>query len=162
MTSKQRVSRNSEIVTARARGQRWSTIATAFGVSERQARRVVSEHRASQPRLHQRDPLEIFEELYERYEAVLEQLAEVADEASNDSARVGALRARIEVMRDQGQLLRTVGILPLDALGLQIDLQSVADRFVGVFQRFDIQAGARDALLEAIEPRSREAEPPRA
>jgi hypothetical protein len=96
------------------RGLSWSMIAESYGLSERQCQAILSDYRASHPRLRERDPIEIVDEMLDRYEATQEELALVSATTKHDATRVGAIRTRLHALDAQTNLLMLVGVLPRD------------------------------------------------
>src|SRR4051794_27632000 len=105
MTPAQRAQRNAAIFAARARGFGWTRIAADHGVSERQAQRICREQRENRPRVTGIDPLEVVEEVLDGYSAASEDLAHLANTTTHDGTKLGAVRARIDVLRARMDLL---------------------------------------------------------
>jgi hypothetical protein len=78
MNAREKIGRDNEIVAARMRGLSWATIAAKYELSERQCQQILADFRASHPRLRERDPIEIVDDMLERYEAAQEELALVS------------------------------------------------------------------------------------
>ena len=151
MSSLARVERNAEVVRDRARGFGWPKVAERNGLSERQCRRICEEWRESRPRAHQEDPLELFEELLDAYNAGIEDLALVLEEASQDAVKVGAIKARLALIEDKAKLFQAVGILPdLGKLGEERDLRVLADTVWDVMDRHGVPEEARRDLAATI------------
>ena len=150
MTGWERARRDAEIVAERSRGRSWSSISTTAGVSARHCRRVVAEYRESGVELEQLEPLDVVQTMYRRYEAAISELEEISETAKNESARVGAVKARVEVIRTECDLLQNVGILPPD-LGLvrnERDLRSIVAEIVMLFDKYSLPVEAQKELLE--------------
>jgi hypothetical protein len=62
-TSRDNQIRDNQIVAARMRGMSWATIAATYELSERQCQQILADYRASQPRLRERDPIEIVDDM---------------------------------------------------------------------------------------------------
>src|SRR5687767_11736920 len=114
MTARQRADRNAAVFEARARGFAWARIANEHGITERQAQRIFSEQRRNEPSLTARDPVETVEELLLNYEAAIDELAALAHGTGHDGTRLGAIRARVEVLNLRVNLLQALGVLPSD------------------------------------------------
>jgi hypothetical protein len=155
MTSHERAHRNNSVIEARARGLSWPRIAQLHGVSERQARRIVADFRASRPSLHEHDPVEVVEETLAAYESAIQELAILAEETNHDSTKLGAIKARLDVYEARNHLLRSIGVLPdLGSLRVAIDLSQIAGRLVDLFERAQISDPVKAEILEAIDPRT--------
>lgn len=152
VTARERVQRDSRIVESRARGQTWSATAAANGVSERHCRRIADQYRDTSPSLQEWDPIAVVEQAYERYESAYERLAEITEEAKNDSARVGAVRAQTAVIGEQLALLQAVGVLPsnLGKLAVQADARTLAAHVVAIFDKYDLPVEAEEELRSLI------------
>ena len=155
MNAREKTARDNEIVAARMRGLSWTTIAGSFGLTERQCQNILADYRASHPRLRERDPIEIVDEMLDRYEAAQEELALVSATTKHDATRVGAIRTRLGALEAQANLLMLVGVLPRD-LGLlraDIDLQAMGREMVAVLNEFEVPIEARRALVDALRTR---------
>jgi hypothetical protein len=125
-------------------------------VSDRQARRIVADYRASLPALHEHDPMEVVEETLEAYGAAIEDLSLLAERTDHDSTKLGAIRARLDVHHARIDLMRTIGVLPhnLGYMSVAIDLRKIAARLLDVFDRAEISEQVMDHIMEAIDPRA--------
>jgi hypothetical protein len=101
MNARQKIDRDNQIVAARMRGQSWTTIAANYGLSERQYQQVLADYRASHPRLRERDPLELLDDMLDHYQGAQEELAEISATSKHDATRVGAIRTRLEALAAQ-------------------------------------------------------------
>jgi hypothetical protein len=155
MNAREKTSRDNDIVAARMRGLSWATIAENYGLSERQCQTILEDYRASHPRLRERDPIEIVDDMLERYEAAQEELALVSATTKHDATRVGAIRTRLAALEAQANLLTLVGVLPRDlgVLRQDIDLHAMGDELVSVLNKFEVPIEVRRALLEALRTR---------
>src|SRR5450755_2041421 len=117
-----RSTRNGEIVAARAAGESWRRIGERFDVSGRQARRIVKDVGANVTNTTVIDPIEIIEAAALRYEALIEQLAEIADTA-DPAVAVKAISAQLRAADSEMALLQNAGMLtsPLSRVGYEID-----------------------------------------
>jgi len=152
LSSLARVERNAEVVRDRARGFGWSRVAERNGLSERQCRRICEEWRESRRREPDQDPLELFEELLDAYDAGVEDLAVVLEEASQDAVKVGAIKARVALIEDKAKLLQAVGLLPwnLGRLKEERDLRVVAETAWDVMERHGVPEEARKDLAATL------------
>jgi hypothetical protein len=126
MNAREKTNRDNEIVAARMRGQSWMTIAANYGLSERQCQQILADYRASHPRLRQRDPIEIVDDMLDHYQGAQEELAEISATSKHDATRVGAIRTRLDALAAQASLLRAVGVLPRDLGVLRADIDAQA------------------------------------
>jgi hypothetical protein len=162
VTSYERTQRNMRIVEDRARGLSWTRIAHRRGVSDRQARRIVADFRASQPALHEWDPVEVVEETLGAYATAIEDLSLLAESTDHDSTKLGAIKSRLDVYHSRIDLLRAVGVMPRDLgyVGVALELRQIATRVVDVFESAGMPEQVKAQLLEAIDPRTALAPPP--
>ena len=109
ISAREKTSRDNQIVAAGMRGMSWATIAATFELSQRQCQTILQDYRASQPRLRERDPIEIVDDMIDRYEAAQEELAQVSATTKHDATRVGAIRTRLDALAAQANLLMIVG-----------------------------------------------------
>lgn len=128
MTAAERADRARRIAERKAAaGLTWEQLATEFGVSVSTARRAAESHARGTARLQaptasevvrtaerpgELDPEALFVSVIEMHEQVMSDLAAVAGSSTNDSAKVGALKARLLAGRQLVVLLASVGLLP--------------------------------------------------
>ncbi len=98
INAREKTNRDNQIVAARMRGQSWTTIAANYGLSERQCENVLADYRASHPRLRERDPLELLDDMLDHYQGAQEELAEISATSKHDATRVGAIRTRLDAL----------------------------------------------------------------
>ena len=155
MNSREKTNRDNEMVAARVRGLSWATIAGTYELSERQCQQILADYRASHPRLRERDPVEIVDDMLDRYEGAQEELALVSATTKHDATRVGAIRTRLDALAAQANLLMLVGVLPRDlgVLRHDIDVHAMAGEAVAVLTRFEVPIEAQRALLDALSTR---------
>ena len=156
MNAREKINRDDQIVAARMRGRSWAAIAFEHDLSERQCQQILEDYRASHPRLRERDPLELLDELLERYEAAGEELAEISATSKHDATRVGAIRTRLDALAARTNLLMLVGVLPRDLGQLRhdLDVQELARKTLAVFDRHGVPIEAKRELLLVLRPRS--------
>ena len=114
------------------------------------ARTILADYRASQPRLRERDPVEILDDMLDRYEAAQEELAlAVSATTKHDATRVGAIRTRLDTLAAQTNLLMAVGVLPRDLgqLRQDVDVRELAQKTLAVFDAYDVPVEAKRELL---------------
>jgi hypothetical protein len=152
MNSRQKTIRDNQIVGARMRGLSWATIAATYELSERQCQAILADYRASQPRLRERDPVEIVDDMLDRYEAAQEELALVSATTKHDATRVGAIRTRLDALAAQANILMMVGVLPRDlgVLRNEIDARAIARDIATVMSRFNVSEDAQRAMVDAL------------
>ena len=160
MNAREKTARDNEIVAARMRGLSWVTVAGSFGLTERQCQRILADYRASHPRLRERDPVEILDDMLDAYAAAQEDLAMVAATMKHDATKVGAIRTRLDALAAQAHLLMLVGVLPRDlgVLRHDIDVHAMAREMVAVLTKFEVPVEARRALLDALRTRKASSE----
>lgn len=161
MTTDQRARRNAEVFSARARGLTWPTIASRFGLSERQCRRIFAEHREAIGSLEDLDPTEIVRDTLDAYDAAIEELALLAEGSSHDGARLGAVRGRLDAIRSKWELMQAIGVFPSDLgqLWPEFDAAQVARRIVDVLDNHRISPEVQQEIAQAVEERHAHALP---
>jgi len=156
MTAREKVRRDDQIVTARMQGRSWSSIAATFDLTERQCQAIMAEYRESHPRMRERDPIEILDDLLDAYAGAGEQLADIASTDPHGATRVGAIRTRLSALDSQTTLLMTVGVLPRKLRGLrdELDVRTISRELVRVLNRFDVPEEAQRELVDVLRARS--------
>jgi hypothetical protein len=146
------VRRDDEIVMARMRGRSWRGIATEHGLSERQCQAIMREHRESNPTIRGRDPMELLDEMLERWEGAQDQLAEIAATSKHDATRVGAIRTSLDAMRAQAELLAAVGVLPRDMGTIKrgLDVPRAVTTIFDIFDRHAVPIEAQREIRAAL------------
>ena len=146
-----RSTRNREIVAARAAGQSWRQVGEHFDVSGRQARRIVKDVGARETSTTVIDPIGIIEAAVLRCEALIEQLADLADTAA-PAVAIKAIRAQIRAAESEIALLQNAGILPtpLSRIAYDRDAHRAASRAVEVLNRHGVSAEAKAELISAF------------
>jgi hypothetical protein len=149
-----KVRRDAALVADRNRGLTWPQVASRHGVSETQARNI---HRAwrdgNQRVLASQEPMEWLWRTLERYESIQAQLAVIAASADNSAAQVGALRAQMDAIAAQTQLLVASGLLPrnLRAFREAGDMSRLIVRFVEILERHEVEPELVGELLELVQ-----------
>lgn len=153
MTVAERESRNMEIVTARlGRGLSWATISKTFDLSERNCRRIVTTWKNAQPALKTVDPIKEIEDTLYRLEGAAEEFALIAQTTTNDSARVGAIKARVDTIWKRVELMQASGVLPNDlgTLRVEMDIRAVAQRVLLTIEQLDLDPEGAQKLMSAV------------
>jgi hypothetical protein len=152
LAARDKVARDDAIVCARMRGRSWAAIASEHELSQRQCQQILADYRASHPRLRERDPLELLDEMLDLYQGAQEELAEVAATSTHAATRVGAIRTRLDALQAQANLLTLVGVLPRDVgqFRLDLDVRELADKTLAVFNEYGVPIEAKRALLLAL------------
>jgi DNA-binding Lrp family transcriptional regulator len=164
MTDADRALRNEQIVGMRAAGLTWREIADEVEMSYSQVRQIVRNYEDAGRRLPidalHVDPHEILAEVITDQRDSLRQLARIGARADNDSAAVGALKARAVVSVNLLRVLAFAGLAPPTPLQWQADrdLKRIGlgiHRALGAFEErvagLAEDGAARDRLLEALE-----------
>jgi hypothetical protein len=148
----EKVRRDTKIVADRARGFRWAAIARRHGLSERQCRQVWREHRATEPPLAELDPLEILAEAVEQHDALVSDLAELAERANQPAVTLGVLKLKLRSIDQRLLLLQGVGLLPqnLGAFRAEIDVRRVAAALIDAFERHQIPEAVENDVLDIL------------
>jgi hypothetical protein len=117
--------RNAKVIESRSKGRSWAGVCEDSGLSLGQVKRVwkkfVDEGKLE---VQTEDPIAVVFEQITRYDVMIEELADLSKNSDNDSARVGAIRARAQVMREQIELLQAVGLVPKQLGSLKIELEN--------------------------------------
>jgi hypothetical protein len=151
MTAAEKVRRDERVVADRVRGLSWPTIAQRHGLSERHCRTIWADQ-APVLSVEDFDPLELVREAIAQYDGLLEDLALLAESASQDAVRLGALKSKVSVIGERLVFLQAVGLLPRD-LGLlqqERDIRMIAHLLVDLFERYGLPPEAEEELLRAL------------
>jgi hypothetical protein len=148
-----KVQRDRSLVADRNRGLTWSVVALRHGLQERQARQIYAEWRDSEePALVQRDPVQWLEETLNRYDSIIGELASTAESADNTAARVGALKAQMDAMSRQTELLVASGLLPrnLGVVRYETDMRRAAQAILTVLHEHGVGPDALRDIQQAL------------
>ena len=117
LTAAEKVKRDAKIVADRARGLGWALVADRHGLTERQCQNIWAHFLNSQPEPGEADPLTAVYETIASCDAIIEELALVAESATHDAVRLGAIKARQYAIEQRFRLKQAMGLIPRD-LGL--------------------------------------------
>ena len=119
----------------------------------------MAEYRNSNPSLRHRDPIDVLDEMLERYEGAQDALASIASSTAHAATRVGAIRTSLDALRMQTDLLIAVGVLPRDlgALGVQQDTRRTVEGILDVLDRHQVEPSVERDMLAAIDGRDADA-----
>ena len=134
LTAAEKLKRDAKIVADRARGLGWALIGDRHKLTERQCQSIWAHYRDSQPQPGETDPLAAVMEAIASYDAIIEDLALVAEKAAHDGVRLGA---RCTAIEQKIVLMRLLGLLPRD-LGLfeyELDVRRMTEVIYGVCQK---------------------------
>jgi hypothetical protein len=148
LSAREKVRRDDAIVADRARGLTWATVAERHGVSDRHAREVWREY-AKHRNIVSADPEDAVLEALDRYDAIIEELVDATDNASNESVRLGALKHRLAATRAKVDLQASTGMLANH--DWTEELRSVRKILTAIFQVLDEHGIPDDVQLAAIE-----------
>lgn len=116
--------RHSTVISLRAQGRSWATIEKETGLGQRQCRKIwkafVDEGKLD---VQQTDPVAVVFEQITRLDRDIETLADIGINGDNDNARVGALRAKAQLMAQQTELLQAVGLMPKNLGKIQVEVE---------------------------------------
>jgi hypothetical protein len=146
LTAAQKVKRDAELVGDKIAGMTWPEIAVKYKMSERGAQHVYYAWRdGAMENFAGEDALAIAFEFGVMFESMESQFAQLARDADNDSAKVGALRARLVAIDKRLKLYQATGRLPHDLgkLKVEIDVRHVSQVLIGVMEKYDMPIEAR-------------------
>jgi hypothetical protein len=135
------------------RSMTYATLSQMFGVSDRQARRVVRDRRR-QLAADAWDidrTREVIEETLEGLDHLIEQFAILA--AHTDGAtKLGAMRERRETLLKRLETLQSLGVLPHDLgqFSVRLDLEESASRMLEAFKRLGVSEAVQQEVLDAM------------
>lgn len=155
LTAVEQVERNETLAMDKLRGASWEKLMVKYDLSESQVKRCFKAWRqANAPKLREKDPFEIVWESVERYEQWIEQLADIALDADQDSAKVGAINSQARLQAQRDELLQKSGILPqnLGKLKVEHDIRYIAQAIVKVFDEDDVPLDTRRKVLGLLRP----------
>ena len=152
-TAHDKVRRDAAIVADRARGLQWRTVADRYGLSERQCRAIWTEAQAVRRTDHVQDAEAIVHDVIASLDALVEDLALLSEGTSNDSVRLGAIKARMQAVEQRFGVMRAAGLLPptWEALRVDLDGRKVAQRIFDVFEAHGVDEVVKDDVLAAVE-----------
>lgn len=97
------------------------------------------------------DPIQALKDALVQLDAVIEDVALLAEATANDSVRLGAIRARHAAMTDKLELLRACGVLPqFEVWREQVDMRGFVAMILEVFDRHGVPMEVEDDLLDAL------------
>lgn len=111
LTAEEQAVRNEAIVRDRARGLRWSTIASRHGVNARRAQQIVDQHR-KRSSVDSVSGTEAIIELIEQIDHHIEECAELIETTTNPSVKLGAMNAKLKAQERRIEIAQALGLLP--------------------------------------------------
>lgn len=163
LSALQRAERARSIAAAHASGQTWAQVAAAHDISPSSARRIAADVRGQgDPRapdaLKLDDPLQPVRSLMERLDWAAVVLQREAIEATNASARVGAVRTAVAVEIQRCEVYVALGVTPsqLSTLYHRAEFDRLLGDLVDVLKR----RGAVEAMADVVELREARLAPP--
>lgn len=155
LTTLDRLRRDSELVMLMMRGVDSMVAGPMYGLSPRQARRIYKTYAPQLEDLKQVDVKQHVEDMLVNYDAAINDLALIARDASNDNARVGATRTRLEAVRGKIELLQSLGLMPKDlgTITLRDDYIRMIRTILAVLDAFDVGDEVQMAIVDAVEGR---------
>lgn len=146
-----KVRRDAQIVADRARGLQWATISARYGLSERQCREIWKTYRATKREIFDERPEDAIIDVVASIDAVIEDLALVAESAKHDAVRLGAVKARLAAIRQRAEVLCAVGVLPEPAhFAALVEYDRVIETIMGVFRENGVEDHVYAALATAL------------
>jgi hypothetical protein len=115
----EKVKRDSAVISDRATGFSWQSVASRNGLSARQCQNIWKRRRTSEP-LPFDQHYDLLSDQLAYLDAEIEQLAVLVATTQNDSVRLGAMRTRLDARSRQVELMRAVGMLPWDLRMIQL------------------------------------------
>jgi hypothetical protein len=112
MNYKERRERNTELFQARRRGLSLAVLARTYDLSERQCRRIIDHERERHARAFDQAAEDRLEDHVDSLEAMMEDVALIAQNATCSTQRVKALEAKRRLLREQWRVLDDAGLLP--------------------------------------------------
>ena len=91
-------------------------------------------------------------------DAVIDELAQLAEATPNDSVRLGAIKAKMEAQARRLDLKRAAGILPWNLRPLKVDweFREVAATLLEVMKKHDVPLEARKEFVAVLEEQTLE------
>jgi hypothetical protein len=151
MNTAERKARNDEMALARKFGEDTGSIASRFGLTDRQTRRILAEHRHDPARELVDDPVDVLETTLEDFDREKEKLALIAQNATSDWVKLRAISARVRILEKKTGLIHSVGLLPpAETTRFDRDANKFAAATLEVFKRFQVPDEAVDAIFEVV------------
>jgi hypothetical protein len=153
MNSWQRVERDNKIVALRARGFPERAVAERFNITPARVGEIMEAWRSTKPKLRLIDPLEIIDQCVDGYQADMEHLSVIAENAGNSNTAVGAINARMAARDRIIALLQTTGVLPHDLgkLRVEVDVRFIAQQLVTILNKYDVPENVQQELIMALQ-----------
>jgi hypothetical protein len=153
LSAAEKVQRDRALIADRIRGLSWPVIALRHGLQERQCREIYRQWRDSEKTtLVERDPVEWLAETLDGYESIINNLASTAESADNTAARVGALKAQMDAMSRQTELLMASGLLPrnLGVIRYETDMRRAARTIVALLKQHGVGPDVLRDIQQAL------------
>lgn len=154
MNALEKTQRDREIIADRARGLTWDQVAEKHNIDGSTARRAWAAVRDSQKdEISGADPMDTVFDLIRSYEEWMAQLAKIAEDSANDSARIGAIRSQVDIAVKKTELLQATGLLPkqLGKLRVEMDIRYMTTQILALFDKYDVPVEAQKELATVLQ-----------
>lgn len=152
-SEEEREVRDQKIVVDWLRGMDLPALGAKWNLSERRLQEIIAVFREQHKPVHRgADPIDVVYQFLDRYHAWIAQLAEIADQAENDSARVGAVNSQMAAQHRMAELMQATGLLPrnLGTLRLELDVRVLTQKLVKVLKDHDAPPELMEAIVEVL------------
>lgn len=159
--------RHARIRAMKLAARTWDEIAAEVGMSARGCQEAYYTWRDADKlelrQLAQEDPLEMVHEHIAGFQAIRRELGICADESTNESAKVGALKAIADLRQKEIDLLQAVGMLPknLGRFAIDIDMRFIESKLVELIRALEVSDEAKavfaESIIDALNPGRRHA-----
>lgn len=133
----------------------WEQVAKSAGVSESGARKIWKEwSEEGQLALSREEAVALFHEHLKGLQLLRTEIAEVAENAYQDSVKIAALRELATLLREEIALRQKYGQIPrnLGYLSVEVDYRYLSTVVVSIFEKHDLLEGpVGQDLLAALE-----------
>jgi hypothetical protein len=142
-------------VTASLRGLGERHVAEMYEVSERHVRRVLQEYRKSHRPLHKLDPSKVLRDTLDAYQALIEEAVALADEAEQESTRLGALKLRLALLDARLRMFPGIGLVPseVERARLEADATRIARGMLIILDRHGVPEHVQQEIVDMAEGR---------
>lgn len=155
LSAADRIRRNAQILAERASGEPLSTIAERHDLTTRQVRSICNDGETPvvQTTIERSEALAI--SVLAHYEKLGGDLDRLATSRRDPNTQLGAIKAKISLLKQQTHFLLATGLIPRDlsAIDYERDAVELADTLLDVLEAHDVPWEVQNAVVQAVEAR---------
>jgi hypothetical protein len=151
----ERLRRNAQILAERAGGTPLGELAHRYGLSERQVRYICDAEGAPVTQAGAREAEALVHGVLADYQRVAVELEELSRTKAHPTVRLGAVKAKLNLLKDRTQFLTATGLIQqslgeLESQDYQEDAIALANTILDVLDEYAVPLEVHRAILDRV------------